>query len=155
MARKAQTGTSCDATFLIRSDLTRMSANLNGLGTDKIFGRAGRARRQSKRDFNLLHQQHTRSTTALSSTPASSCLSMLSMKSPVPAPDQSVFDSHVLSSKKKTPGNRPQCPSPPLKTPPVSRIFNDQPLITPTAKIIQTPGTFVSSPDRLGIRSKC
>lgn len=74
------------------------------------------------------------------------------MKTPVPAPDQSVFDSRVFSSKKKTPGNRPQCPSPPLKTPPVSRIFTDQPLITPTAKIIHTPGTFVHTPEGLCIQ---
>lgn len=69
-------------------------------------------------------------------------------KSPVPAPDQSVFEARTFSEKKKTPNSRKlQCPSPPLKTPPVSRIFADQPLITPTAKIIHTPGAFLTTPE--------
>eukprot|EP01113_Clastostelium_recurvatum_P050298 TRINITY_DN9489_c0_g1_i2.p1 TRINITY_DN9489_c0_g1~~TRINITY_DN9489_c0_g1_i2.p1 ORF type:complete len:612 (-),score=46.17 TRINITY_DN9489_c0_g1_i2:10-1845(-) len=38
-------------------------------------------------------------------------------------PEQSVFDTRVFSEKKRTPMNKPRCPSPPLKTPPVSRLF--------------------------------
>jgi membrane-associated tyrosine/threonine-specific cdc2-inhibitory kinase len=72
---------------------------------------------------------------------------MIVDKSPVPVPEQSVFDTKVFSAK-KTPNNRLKCPSPPLKTPPVSRVFANQPLFTPTAKVIATPGaSFLQTPD--------
>lgn len=70
--------------------------------------------------------------------------------SPIPIPDQTVFDTRVTlsaaaSDKKKNAtsskiNGKYQPPSPPSKSPPISRLFSRTPLYTPNAQPIKVEG---------------